>query len=336
MFIWYRNSALASFVSIVGCAIGLMGVMAFFEGIWYGLFLLIPAAAGVFGGMVISTRKEEADILKKAAASGNGAQPAQGTVSRSAPANAKVVPAADTSSAAEPSRKENKAPDVIYASGPVQAPPDFSAENAGNEAPRFCMYCGAGLSGAMKFCPSCGRPVPAFSTEKTTSVPGTAAEKERLVKEAVAKALEYEGKQEYQAELDTILPVLPYAENDPAPFIRAGYASRQLGALDKALEYYNKALALDANNAILLSNIGAALAFGGRFQEALPYYKRAVELYEADRDRYNISDQAVTYANYGYSLGKTGDMNNARAFLSKAESCGYGKEMVNAIWSGLF
>ena len=60
MIIWYRNSILASIVSIIGCGIALVGISALFEKyILPGIILILIGAAVAWLGSKISDRKEE-------------------------------------------------------------------------------------------------------------------------------------------------------------------------------------------------------------------------------------------------------------------------------------
>lgn len=73
MFIWFRNSLLASLVSLGSCVLGIAGFLIFSEGNKAGIILIILGIAGVLGGVAISSLKEEKDNRKNAA--GNGTPP---------------------------------------------------------------------------------------------------------------------------------------------------------------------------------------------------------------------------------------------------------------------
>lgn len=64
MIIWYRNSFLASLISIVACVFAVCGVYAAVDGEISGLLLLIPGIGGVLLGRWISDRKAKKTAFK--------------------------------------------------------------------------------------------------------------------------------------------------------------------------------------------------------------------------------------------------------------------------------
>ena len=66
--------------------------------------------------------------------------------------------------------------------------------------------------------------------------------------------------------------------------VGAGVALAQLGKLDDAIDHYQRALALDANDADAHNKLGGALALAGRLREAIPHFARAVELNPRDEN----------------------------------------------------
>ena len=83
--------------------------------------------------------------------------------------------------------------------------------------------------------------------------------------------------------------------------VRLGVGLRHLGQLGAAIEQYNKALALQPNNAFVLVNVANALADQGRIDEALQTYRRAMRLkpdlvgaYEAFLLTLHYSDRVST------------------------------------------
>ena len=74
-------------------------------------------------------------------------------------------------------------------------------------------------------------------------------------------------------------------------YSNAGNAESRRGNLDKALEYYNKALALKPNDAFIYNNIASALAQNnGDKLKAIDYYSQAIKL---------KSNEALFYYNRG-------------------------------------
>ncbi len=70
-------------------------------------------------------------------------------------------------------------------------------------------------------------------------------------------------------------------------FLRIALPLSHLEQHNEALEYYNKALALEPKNTIALNNIGFTLNELERFNEALPYFNQILELDDSFVDAYN-------------------------------------------------
>src|SRR5258708_529044 len=64
---------------------------------------------------------------------------------------------------------------------------------------------------------------------------------------------------------------------DVASLYRQGVDRQHLGDLAGAVESYRKCLAQDPANVAAHSNLGAALAGLGRYDEAIPEYERALQ-----------------------------------------------------------
>jgi tetratricopeptide (TPR) repeat protein len=77
--------------------------------------------------------------------------------------------------------------------------------------------------------------------------------------------------------LIAVLLASPALAQDAASFYRQGVDLHQRGDLAGAAEAYRKSLALDGGNVAAHSNLGAALAGLGRFDEAIPEYEKALD-----------------------------------------------------------
>ena len=66
MIVWYKNSILASLVSIISCMIGISGIGLVREGeTGSGILMIVVAVAGVLGGKLISDSKAEKKLQKE-------------------------------------------------------------------------------------------------------------------------------------------------------------------------------------------------------------------------------------------------------------------------------
>lgn len=88
-----------------------------------------------------------------------------------------------------------------------------------------------------------------------------------------------------------------------------GASLSSLGKYQEAIAYFDKALELNPKNAIAWSNKGASLSSLGKDQEAVEYYDKALEL----NPKYTIA-----WSNKGYSLLSLGKDQEAIAYFDKA------------------
>ncbi|MDQ2840331.1 MAG: tetratricopeptide repeat protein [Acidobacteriota bacterium] len=90
--------------------------------------------------------------------------------------------------------------------------------------------------------------------------------------------------------------------------MKEAVAAQQAGDLDKAIHSYRILLDKYPNIAAIRSNLGAALAAQGRYQQAIVEYKQALKLSENSQVRLNL----------GLAYYKAGDLTNAINTLKKA------------------
>lgn len=74
----------------------------------------------------------------------------------------------------------------------------------------------------------------------------------------------------YAGKYDEALKMLKRAanQNDPRILTYYGYTNRKLGNIDVAMNYYNRAIAADANNLLARSYMGQGLVQEGKLEEA--------------------------------------------------------------------
>ncbi len=127
--------------------------------------------------------------------------------------------------------------------------------------------------------------------------------------------------------------------DNPLPFHRLGVMAARQGDFKKCDEYLSKAFHMDGNNPELLADIGYSMYLRGLTADAETFYRRALEL---DRDheaaannlamllvetgRKNeglaifkrVNGDAEAYANLGYVLAQSGELNEAKKYFNHA------------------
>src|SRR5215467_2126576 len=67
---------------------------------------------------------------------------------------------------------------------------------------------------------------------------------------------------------------LLYAQYDPTTLIKKGNTLFYQGNYTQAIQYYDKALAIDPNNKVALANKGNALVQLGNYTQSIQYYDK--------------------------------------------------------------
>jgi predicted O-linked N-acetylglucosamine transferase (SPINDLY family) len=88
-----------------------------------------------------------------------------------------------------------------------------------------------------------------------------------------------------------------------------GNTCKARGRLNEAIAHYERALALDPENARLLNNLGLALAAQGKIEQAIRHYERALALYP---------DNARALNNLGLALAAQGRIEQAITHYQRA------------------
>lgn len=156
-------------------------------------------------------------------------------------------------------------------------------------------------------------------------------EKEARILELIAKTDKLHTIDEYNEELKALAEGLELDPENITFLIRTGRAYRCLGFPQKALEYYEKAKAVNPDDPTLLTNIGAVHLSQGEYAAARPYYEKGVALIERNPSSVTAHDAGVAYGNYAFCLGKVGDIKGAKKHLKNAKAKGYPQDNINNI-----
>lgn len=180
-----------------------------------------------------------------------------------------------------------------------------------------CQACGSSdlvaEQGAL-VCAFCGRKYTREDSEQILSGP----EAEALAFSYIAKADEHRRQGHTSMEIQSLLNALQTNGNMPDIWVRLGRAYRGLGAHEKALSCYDKALSLNPANGVAYANIGAVYLVRGQLQTACEYYEKGLPLISP-----NDVDYATTLGNYALAVGQLGDKKKAAKLLKEAERLGY-------------
>ena len=90
-------------------------------------------------------------------------------------------------------------------------------------------------------------------------------------------------------------------------------------------------LIMDPDNPTVYCNIGNVYFTQGQYAAAKPLYEKALAGIEANPMRVSGNDIAVSYGNYGNCLGKLGDLEGAKKYLSLAKTKGYSRESLRNV-----
>ena len=318
MFIWYKNSAIASIVSIIGCVAAFCGIAWIWKGeigTWQGILLIICGIGIAILGKRISERKEKKKQEEARKEKQNGYT---GSTRTSQNADSK---------ANRPQGAGNT---------------ERTAGSAAQEKPRFCPKCGARLLQDAVFCSTCGAQISPPSTAGASQATGntqtaqTAQRKEKnkaALEELFTKATEYAAKGDYQKELETLRSGLAIDDGDAALLNKIGRSYRRLGDYQTALDYYYQSAAADPNDPTIGMNIATAYTFMEKYEQAEKIFAAEIAKLEAANTPEDKGVLKTAYANYAHCVGKSGDLNKAKDLLVKAKNAGY--EKCDTIWNQL-
>ena len=306
MVFWYRNSVLASIVSIIGCLIVITGfneIRSKEISVGMGLLMIAAGVAIAFAGYLISARK------------GNKKQ-GQARVEQNR--NYKDNTTSGT-------RNTGNTTSRTHETG-------GTAGSAGQEY-RFCPNCGAPLVPGGVFCGNCGAQVKAPSAGSTAGNTQQAEKPKESVEQILIRANDYAEKEDYQKELEVLLTGLSVDDKNATLLNNIGRAYRRLGHYDTALDYYFRSAAIDPDQPSIGMNIATVYIYKGEYDHAEKCFEEEIRKLETDSRAEAKGVLRIAYANYALCAGKKGDLNKARGLLNKAKQAGY--EKCELIWKQL-
>lgn len=142
------------------------------------------------------------------------------------------------------------------------------------------------------------------------------------VLELVTTSAQCRRERDYGREARLLACALQLKPDDTMLWNKLGRAYRSAGFLEKAVECYERVLALDRNDPWAYANLGAVRLVQEDYAAACEFYARAVQLLEL-ADKLNDRDYPTILANYALALGKNGDKRQAAKLLKEAEKRGY-------------
>ena len=291
-FRWYRNSFLASLVSIMGSAMLVLAatlIVALVKGEESGEGSIAGAIGLIALGLLflwlggrISANKARKKA-EKIAAQENASRLSSAAASEPRPTAAANQPQRNAAAASEPRP-------TAAANQPQQNATAASASR-------------------MDF----GGTAPSADDRKTAE--GMSLE------EVFELAQRYEDAGDYRQVLNILRGAESRFPDQPGIYNQMGIACRNLNEFAQASSYYKKAIELNPNNPIYLSNNAVALMAAGNAQEALGSFEKVLPLLKRD----NNPNYSTVLANYAIALGKCGYSENAVRCLREAEQLGYKK-----------
>jgi len=150
---------------------------------------------------------------------------------------------------------------------------------------------------------------------------------------AIELAANYSALQETDKALGVLASQLERNPADPALLFHLANAYLQNGEIDKAKEYYQRCLEIDANNVLCLSWLGGLQFSEGDYVTAAANLERAIQLGSTDPDDFyqlghsqaamGHCDLAVPYFQQGYQMAvEREDTAKQTKFLNELQACG--------------
>lgn len=207
----------------------------------------------------------------------------------------------------------SKCGNKVYEEKKTDDTPKFISNNCGN--------CGAALKKLTQsryLCEYCGSE---FFTSNNTIVKSKISEQEIVDVFFRAAKLELENK--FYEELQCLLSISEKASDNATALVKIGRAYRRNNMLDKAVEYYERAIDLNSVYANAYCNLGAVFIFTEEFVKAEKQLRKAIKLMNENRSSYSQDDYAVAHSNCAIAVGKQGRIDEAKELLKIAEANGY-------------
>ncbi len=310
-FRWYRNSFLASLVSIMGSAMLVLAatlIVALVKGEESGEGSIAGAIGLIALGLLflwlggrISANKARKKA-EKIAAQENASRLSSAAASEPRPTAAANQPQRNAAAASEPRPAAAMNQPQWNATAASEPRPTAAANQPQQNAT-------AASASRMDF----GGTAPSADDRKTAE--GMSLE------EVFELAQRYEDAGDYRQVLNILRGAESRFPDQPGIYNQMGIACRNLNEFAQASAYYKKAIELNPNNPIYLSNNAVALMAAGNAQEALGSFEKVLPLLKRD----NNPNYSTVLANYAIALGKCGYSENAVRCLREAEQLGYKK-----------
>lgn len=185
----------------------------------------------------------------------------------------------------------------------------------------------AGYRKAVELCEKGRFKEASASVKKLLDSAPTVSEYNRLYGQILSELGDLEGAVRYLSE------AAKWDYNNKWAFIMLGNVyAKHFDDLDKALQYYDRAMKIDPENNILINNIGANLASRGKFDQALEYLRKAMSI-----------DPDYPNTHYGIALIRGERNENEAAFegsiaclkLCKSKDALYGQALQLALGSAM-
>lgn len=168
------------------------------------------------------------------------------------------------------------------------------------------------------------------SCQANSSDPDMETDLETKFNKILYKSSVYHEEEKYDQELDALLLAQKLKPDNASVLIKLGRVHRILGDNLKALEFYNKAKAIDPRDPTIYMNMGAVYTLKGDYATGKALYEQAIDLFENGATG-TINDRATCYANYALCIGKWGNIKVARKYLIKAKRNGYNEKNIIGI-----
>ncbi len=185
-----------------------------------------------------------------------------------------------------------------------------------------CEGCGAVLKMLQKgryLCDYCGSEY--FVENDGDVTQSKVSEKE--IMDVFYRAAQFEARDKYYEELSCLLSLSEKAADNVMVLVKIGRAYRHNDMYEKAIEYYQKAIAVNPQYPMSYTNLGAVYILINNPERALGYLRTGIQLMNANRSSCSDDDYAIAHSNYALAAGKMGRKDEAERFLEIAEKNGY-------------
>ena len=312
LFFSYKNSALATFVSIMGGATAATGVAAITQGfLGGGLGIIAVGLVLMFLGSRISKRKaaKQQERANQAAAANTANTNAQAQGSETARTNTYTAGSETTRTTANTSAGYNAGTNGYTSAGYTAGANGYAS--AGNTTRTNAYTAGSAGSRADDYRPG----------NQDTRTGGNAAGREDRMPldQLLELAQRYKDAEDYHQEITLLQHGSEMYPRNAEIYNMMGIAWRSLADYVCAGNCYKRAIELDPSNPVYVSNYAIALMLGGNPQEALQQFEKAMPEMAKRKD----PNYPTTLANYALALAKCGYSENAVRCLRDAEKLGY-------------